>query len=108
MILPDASPVRNFLSIDLIKEHVIQVAREYEAAKVFLFGSCARGDMNSDSDVDILLEKGSIKGMQLLDFQGELERRLGCKVDVVTTAGASERFLKRINNEKILLYSNES
>ena len=108
MILSDASLVCSFLSIDLIKEYVISVASEYGAAKVFLFGSYARGDQSSDSDVDILLEKGSIKGMEVLDFQTELEKRLGCTVDVVTTAGASERFLKRVNDEKILLYSNEN
>ena len=57
-----------------------------------------------DSDIDLLLEKGAIRGMQVLDFQEELSRRLGRSVDVVTTAGASERFLEKIRSDEVVLY----
>ena len=79
-------------------------AEEYGAAKVSLFGSHARGEADESSDVDILLEKGAIKGMRVLDFQDELEQRLGRSVDVVTTAGASQRFLARIKPDEVVLY----
>ena len=42
--------------------------------------------------------------MQVLDFQDELARRLNRAVDVVTTAGASERFLKKIRQDEVVLY----
>ena len=92
------------LSIDEIRYAVVALAEEYGAAKVSLFGSHARGEADESSDVDILLEKGAIKGMRVLDFQDELEQRLGRSVDVVTTAGASQRFLARIKPDEVVLY----
>ncbi|MFD0702481.1 hypothetical protein DMP06_00395 [Slackia equolifaciens] len=88
-----------------IQYHVIDLAKEYGAAKVSLFGSYARGEATDSSDVDILLEKGDIRGMQVLDFQDELSKRLGHSVDVVTTAGASERFLQKIRKDEVVLYA---
>lgn len=87
-----------------ISYHVVSLAEEYGAQKVSLFGSYAHGEATPESDVDILLDKGAIRGMRVLDFQDELARRLGRKVDVVTTAGASERFLKKIAKDEVVLY----
>ncbi len=92
------------LTISTIEYHVVDLAETYGAKKVSLFGSFARGEEHTDSDVDILLEKGEIKGMQVLEFQEELSDRLGRAVDVVTTAGASDRFLSKINKDAITLY----
>lgn len=92
------------LSHEEIQYHVVSLAEEYGAQKVSLFGSYARGEATAASDVDVLLEKGRIRGLQVLDFQEELSRRLGKSVDVVTTAGASERFLGRIRQDEVILY----
>lgn len=46
-----------------IRYHVASLSEQYGAAKVSLFGSYARGEANEDSDIDILLEKGDIKGL---------------------------------------------
>lgn len=92
------------LSLEEISYAVVPLAEEYGAAKVSLFGSYARGEADAASDVDILLEKGAIKGLQVLNFQEELEKRLGRNVDVVTTAGASKRFLERIAQDEVTLY----
>ena len=92
------------LSQEDIRCHVASLSEQYGAAKVSIFGSNARGEANEDSDIDILLEKGDIKGLQVLDFQEDLARRLGRPVDVVTTAGASERFLAKIRQDEVVLY----
>ena len=63
-------------TIDEIKELVAPVAARYDIEAIYLFGSYARGEANEDSDIDILLEKGDIKGLQVLDFQEDLARRL--------------------------------
>lgn len=83
---------------------VISLAEEYGAEKVSLIGSFARGEERPDSDVDILLEKGEIKGMQVLEFQDRLEQQLNRRVDIVTTAGASPRFLERVKKDEVVLY----
>ena len=53
-----------------------------------LFGSAARGDTRSDSDIDLLV----IEGRSLLDLIGTKQDRedlFGRKVDVVTEAAIS-------------------
>lgn len=93
------------LTREAIEYSVVSLAQEYGAKKVSLFGSFARGEETSESDVDILLEKGDIKGMKVLEFESELAKRLGRKVDVITTAGASERFLNKIRKDEVVLYA---
>ena len=87
-----------------IQYYATTLGKDYGAAKVSLFGSYARGDARPDSDVDLLVEKGAIRGMQVLDFQEDLSNALGRPVDVVTTAGASERFLNKIRADEVVLY----
>jgi len=87
-----------------IKYYAVKLGEEYGAKKVSLFGSYARGEATVDSDVDILLDKGEIRGLRVLDFQDELSECLGKPVDVVTTAGASERFLNKIRQDEVVLY----
>ena len=93
------------LTREAIEYGVVSLAEEYGAKKVSLFGSFARGEETPESDVDILLDKGDIKGMKVLEFESELAKRLGRKVDVITTAGASERFLKKIRKDEVVLYA---
>ena len=92
------------LTIEQIQRAVVSLAQEYGARHVSLFGSYARGEADAQSDVDLLLDKGAVRGMRVLDFQDELARRLGRNVDVVTTAGASERFLAKIRQDEMTLY----
>ena len=92
------------LSHEEITYHVVSLASEYGVEKVSLFGSYARGEATPSSDVDLLVEKGGMRGMRVLDFQDELSARLNRKVDVVTTAGASERFLAKIRVDEVVLY----
>ena len=87
-----------------IQYYVTTLGKDYGAAKVSLFGSYARGEARPDSDIDLLIEKGSIRGMQVLDFQEDLSKALGRPVDVVTTAGASDRFLSKIRADEVVLY----
>ncbi len=92
------------MAISQIESVAASLAKKYGAKKVSLIGSFARGEERLDSDVDILLEKGKIKGMQVLEFQDELEQRLNRKVDVITTTGISTRFLERVKKDAIVLY----
>ena len=90
-----------------IRYYAIKLGEEYGAKRVSLFGSYARDEATADSDVDILLDKGEIRGMRVLDFQDDLAECLGKSVDVVTTAGASDRFLDKITRDEVVLYESE-
>jgi uncharacterized protein len=72
------------LTIADVREAVLPILRRRGAAKAALFGSCARGDMGPDSDVDILVEIPA--DLSLLDFvqlKQEVAEALGRKVDLV-------------------------
>ena len=48
-----------------IKEIVAGLAAQYGADRIYLFGSYARGDADQDSDIDLRIDKGAIRGLQL-------------------------------------------
>lgn len=41
------------------------VAAQYGAECVYLFGSCARGDADADSDIDLRIDNGTIRDLQM-------------------------------------------
>ena len=69
-----------------------------------LFGSVARGDERSDSDVDILVnEKPRLSLFTLVALEEELAALLGVKVDVVTDGEIPARARSRIYAEAVAL-----
>lgn len=82
----------------------MQIASRNRARKVRVFGSVARGDADSASDVDILVEMEP--GSSLLDMGGllmDLQDLLKCQVDVVTEKGLRERILERVLKEAVAI-----
>lgn len=74
--------------------------------KAYLFGSMARGDADSKSDIDILVELDHSQpiGMKFFIFQSDLEDLLHKKVDLVTTEGLSRHIKPFIDKDKVLIY----
>ena len=92
------------MGLQEIKSVVSRLGREYGAQRIFLFGSYARGDMNASSDIDLRIDKGSIRGVEMGGLLLDLEDALGVPVDLVTTGSLSERFLAAIQKDEVLLY----
>ena len=91
--------------ISEIRETVNRRAREYGAERVYLFGSYARGDANENSDIDLRIDKGQIRGgIALAGLLLDLESDLEAKVDLVTTGSLDEEFLDMIKGEEQLIY----
>jgi predicted nucleotidyltransferase len=79
------------------RDEIKQLAANYGAHNVRVFGSIARGEARSDSDVDLLVDLESDRS--LFDLGGllmELQNLLGCKVDVVTEHGLRPRIRERV------------
>jgi len=92
-------------TIEEIRAVVCEIAQQYGVDKVSLFGSYARGNARQDSDIDLRIDKGRIRGLfQLSGFHLDLEERLKIHVDVLTTESLDDKFLKRISEEEIILY----
>ncbi|HWQ43759.1 MAG TPA: nucleotidyltransferase domain-containing protein [Desulfosporosinus sp.] len=88
-----------------IKAIVEPIARKYGVERVYLFGSYARGDVTENSDVDLRVDKGSLKGMfALCGLYTEIEEALQIKVDALTTGSLEDDFLRKIQKEEVLLY----
>ena len=91
-------------TIPEIRQIVSDLARQYGAQRVYLFGSYARGDMTSDSDIDLRIDKGAIRGLAFAGLLGDLEDALDTSVDLISTAGMDTEFLKEIQRDEVLLY----
>ena len=90
--------------IEDIKMVVCRLAEQYGAERVYLFGSYARGDATEQSDIDLRIDKGEIRGLRFAGLLGDLEEALGNKVDLISTAGIDEQFLQSIQPDEVLLY----
>lgn len=90
--------------LEMIKKIVSEYADKYGADRVALFGSYARGDMTEDSDIDLLIDKGSIRGLKFAALLCDLEDALQTPVDLISTRGASEDFLRSVKKDEVLLY----
>ena len=91
-------------TIPEIRQVVCDLAQQYGAQRVYLFGSYARGDMTSDSDIDLRIDKGAIRGLAFAGLLGDLEDALDTSVDLISTAGMDAEFLKEIQRDEVLLY----
>jgi len=64
---------------------IIDYLQAYNPVKIGIFGSYARNESRSDSDLDILINlKTAISLFQLVRFERELSELLGVKVDLVS------------------------
>ena len=92
-------------TIDEIRQKTAPLAKQYGISKMSLFGSYARDEANEGSDVDLVIDRGRLRGLiQYFSFVHDLEENLNCHVDVVTTGIQDMDFLARITGEGVLLY----
>ena len=91
-------------TIDEIREIVAALAARYGADRIYLFGSYARGDANKDSDIDLRIDKGAIRGLQMGGLAADLADALGIAVDLVPTGSLDSKFLNSISDDEVLLY----
>ena len=92
-------------TIDEIKKIAVPIAKSFGVDSLSLFGSYARGEATSDSDIDFYFDKGEV--LSLFEYMGlieKLEEAFDCHVDLVSTGIDNKKFLERIKKEGILLY----
>ena len=80
--------------IVLPAEKIAEICRKYQVRELSVFGSAARGDMQPESDIDLLVEFEPEASIGLFEFAGmeeELTALLGRKVDLVSKRGLKPR-----------------
>jgi len=97
-----------------IVQHRAQIealCRKYGIKRLELFGSAARNDFDpSSSDIDFFYEFDPHDADSLADrffeFQADLERLLGAKVDLVSAPDVTNPyFLQVANRDRVTLYA---
>ena len=91
-------------TVNDIQRIVSPIADRYGVDRVYLFGSYARGGSTPESDVDLRIDKGQVRGLQMAFLLSDLEDALRLKVDLLSTTALDARFLQHIREEEQLIY----
>ena len=89
---------------NILKENREEIAREFKAEIVGIFGSYVRSEQKEGSDVDILVRFK--EGATLFDFVGLadfLEQKLGMKVDIVSERAVKPELKNAILSEVVIV-----
>lgn len=90
--------------IRILSQNGPYIQKEYGVTELSLFGSVARGDNRSDSDVDIIVSMPP-KILWMSELKEYLEQILKSSVDLVRRhSHVSPRFLKQISNDVITIF----
>ena len=93
-----------------INQEIINIVAKYfrnkPVLKAYIFGSVAKEEANSDSDIDILvdLDYSQRIGLLFIQMKIDLENLLHKKVDLVSSKGLSPYIRLQIEKEKLLIY----
>lgn len=91
---------------DILKkrDQILQVAAQHGALNVRVFGSVARDEATQDSDLDLLIEPGSnLSAWFPAGLIVDLEKLLGCKVEIVTERALNPLFREKVLTEAITI-----
>ena len=88
--------------IESIKAEKPYLQKHFGVEEIALFGSYARGEEKTDSDVDILVSISKPSYSLLMGLYAYLEKKLNTKIDIIRKGPhVSERFLMNINKDLI-------
>lgn len=78
-----------------------QLQKQFKVHKLALFGSFARGEQQTDSDVDILVDVDPSIGLEFVTLAERIEKLLGVHVDLVSSRAITSEKMKFIEPELI-------
>lgn len=88
--------------IKKLQKMLPELKKKYPIKYIGVFGSYVRGEQNSSSDLDILVEfNGSITLFGYAKLENELSDELGVKVDLVSKTALKPRIGKHILSEVV-------
>ena len=88
--------------IKKLKQYKVKNQSRYNFLKIGIFGSVARNDSHTGSDIDILVEQQTPDLFILGTIKTELEEEFGTSIDIIRLHDGINDFLKkRINQEAI-------
>lgn len=84
------------------KNIIKNITGKYNAKMVGIFGSYARNEQTTQSDLDVLIDfESNINLLELIGIEQELSELLGIKVDLVTLKSVNKKLEAYINQDII-------
>ena len=86
------------------RDEIYAIAKKHKAEKLWVFGSCARGEERPDSDVDLIvkfIDKAST--LDLVHIREAVRNIVRRDVDVVSSRGLSPFIGMRILSEAVAI-----
>ena len=87
--------------ISLLVQNKTELEKRFKVRRLALFGSYARGDQKSDSDVDILVDIDPSIGLEFVTLAEQIEQLLGLPVELVSLRAIKPNKLKYIERDLI-------
>lgn len=96
-------------TIEEIKKIISPIAASHGIEKIFLFGSYARGEATSESDIDFRIEASAIKTLfEMGALYADLEDAFGKNLDLITTSSLKYNndtlFLRNMRKDEKIIY----
>jgi uncharacterized protein len=93
-------------TINFNTEAVLTICNRYHVKTLRVFGSVARGEINPESDVDLLVTFSKPTSLlKMVGLERELSATIGRKVDLLTTKSVSPYLRNRILKESRPIYA---
>ncbi len=90
----------DFNTLESLKPAILELANKNKAENIRVFGSVARGDSHSASDVDFLVHfRPDASLMDMAGLDEDLSTLLGCKVDIISDRAIKDEFAPFILSE---------
>jgi len=87
------------------RDTIVAILRKYDAERIAIFGSYARGEAGDESDIDILVRFSRPKSLfQLVRIEDEIKETLHLKVDLVTEKAVSPYIADSIHRDELVIY----
>jgi hypothetical protein len=87
--------------IKKLKEQKPVLAKKFAVRTLGLFGSFARNEQKSSSDIDLIVDFDKPIGIDFVVLADEFEKYLDFKVDLVSKNAIKARYLKEFEKEII-------
>jgi len=87
--------------LSLLTKNKSNLENKFKVRRMALFGSYARGDQQSDSDVDILVDIDPSVGLEFVTLAEQIEQMLGLPVELVSRRAIKPNKLKYIEQDLI-------
>ena len=84
-----------------LKNHKLLLLEKYPIKSLAIFGSYARNEQTTQSDLDLVIEFNDKIGIRFIDLAEELENLIGFKIDLVSRNGIKEKYYQAIKNDLI-------